>query len=72
VESYVNDENRIRQANGIFDPKKKKPHRTTPKTFWGRSDAACPGVGLGSGVGLLGFESVTEPQLAGSASNFPT
>jgi len=50
---------------------KEKPHRTTPKTLWGKSDAALPRVGLGSGVGLLGFESVSEPQQAGSASNFP-
>jgi hypothetical protein len=57
-----------------FTTSTQKKNRTgpPPKTFWGRSDAACPGMGLGSGVGLLGFESVTEPQLAGSASNFPT
>jgi hypothetical protein len=37
--------------------KKEKPHRPNLKTCEAESDAARPGFGLGSGVGLSGMTS---------------
>ena len=38
----------------LSPPKKEKPHRFSPKTFWTEFDAVSPRLGWESGVGLSG------------------
>jgi hypothetical protein len=48
-----------------------KPHRSAPKTFEDYPMRLAPGWGWSPASGCL-IEPNTDPQLAGSASNFPT
>ena len=52
-------------------PKKKKPHRTCPKTFGTDPMRLAPGCGLGPGVGLSGYDIKTRTPLVSSASKLP-
>src|SRR5262249_8252715 len=58
---------RIRAA---ITPQKEKPHRTRPKTFGTESDAARPGLGWESGVGLIWLSAYVGSLLVRSASIF--